>query len=168
MTSRRKDARMRGSVPAVDRRTALRALGLLGGLALVPGCATGFADTQLRMATGPTEGGDFAVGTKLAQIWHRELGLSTVPRVLATAGSTATKLLIAAVPARGAGAAPVDTRCAHTWTSTGFPSRAPAHDREEVVASIGRSAAAAHPARRVSCHHRGWTPGCPGRTDLDR
>ena len=88
MTSRRKDARMRGSVPAVDRRTALRALGLLGGLALAPGCAAGFADTRLRMATGPTEGGYFTVGTTLAQIWHRELGLSTVPRVLATAGST--------------------------------------------------------------------------------
>ena len=78
---------MPGSGGAVRRRTVLRALGLLGGLAVLPACAADFAETRLTLATGAMEGGYFAVGTALAEAWRRELGLRTKPAVLSTKGS---------------------------------------------------------------------------------
>ena len=51
---------MRGRSRRHDRRSVLRALGLLGGLALVPGCSARFGEVALRLATGATEGGYFS------------------------------------------------------------------------------------------------------------
>jgi uncharacterized protein len=78
---------MPGSGGAVRRRTVLRALGLLGGFAVLPACGAAFAETRLTLATGAMEGGYFAVGTALAEAWRRELGLRTKPAVLSTKGS---------------------------------------------------------------------------------
>jgi len=78
---------MPGSGGAVDRRAVLRALGLLGGLAVLPGCASDFVDTRLTLATGAIEGGYFALGTALAEAWRRELRLRDRPAVLSTKGS---------------------------------------------------------------------------------
>ncbi len=86
---------MAGTVGAVDRRTALRALGLVGGLVLLPGCGADFADTRLRLATGAMEGGYFAVGSALARAWQRELALPATPDVLSTRGSVDNVRLLA-------------------------------------------------------------------------
>jgi uncharacterized protein len=78
---------MPGSGEAVGRRAVLRALGLLGAVAALPGCAASFADARLTLATGAMEGGYFAVGTALAEAWRRQLQLRTKPTVLSTQGS---------------------------------------------------------------------------------
>lgn len=72
---------------SVSRRTALRALALVGGLAVLPSCSAGFTDTRLTLATGSTEGGYFALGTALAAAWQRELQLRNPPEVRSTKGS---------------------------------------------------------------------------------
>jgi uncharacterized protein len=83
----RQDAAMPGSGGSVSRRDVLRGLGLLGGGVLLAGCGADFADARLRLATGDTEGGYFALGTALAEAWRRELSLATPPSVLSTMGS---------------------------------------------------------------------------------
>jgi uncharacterized protein len=87
---------MPGFPAALNRRRMLRALGLLGGLALLPGCSADFADARLRLATGPPEGGYFALGTALATVWQRELELGTRPEVRSTTGSLDNLQLLAA------------------------------------------------------------------------
>jgi uncharacterized protein len=79
-----------------DRRSVLRALGLLGGLAVIASCSASFADVRLKLATGASEGGYFALGTALATAWHRELELRAKPDVLATKGSIDNLRLLAA------------------------------------------------------------------------
>jgi uncharacterized protein len=78
---------MPGAVGAVNRRAVLRALGVLAGLAVLPGCSARLADTRLTLATGAPEGSYFVLGTALARAWHRELQLRAPPRVLSTQGS---------------------------------------------------------------------------------
>lgn len=68
----------------VSRRAVL--LGL-GALATLPSCASPFAGTRLAIATGSTQGVYYRLGSVLADIWQRELGLDSRPEVLSTAGS---------------------------------------------------------------------------------
>jgi TRAP transporter TAXI family solute receptor len=79
---------MPGSGHPICRRSVMRGLGLLGGLAVLPGCAADFGDTELRVATGARDSASFAVGSALARIWQRELGLGRTPEVITTMGST--------------------------------------------------------------------------------
>jgi len=72
---------------AVSRRAALRTLGLLGGLAVLPGCTADFSGTRLRVATGAVEGGYYAVGMALARVWQHDLALRVPPDVMSTQGS---------------------------------------------------------------------------------
>ena len=87
---------MRGPSRRHDRRSVLRALGLLGGLALIPGCSARFGEVALRLATGAPEGGYFRLGTALAAVWQRELGLQALPTVLSTPGSMENVALLGA------------------------------------------------------------------------
>lgn len=86
---------MQAAGVAVDRRTALRAIGLLGMAAVLPACASSFAGTRLTLGSGAVEGGYFAVGTALAQAWQEQLQLDTPPRVLSTKGSIDNLRLLA-------------------------------------------------------------------------
>ena len=87
---------------AVSRRAALRALGLLGGLAVLPGCAADFSGTRLRVATGAVEGGYYAVGMALARVWQHDLALRVPPDVMSTKGSIDNlQLLLAGAIRRG-------------------------------------------------------------------
>jgi TRAP transporter TAXI family solute receptor len=82
--------------PAVlTRRAVLQALAAASVVAALPACSTRFAETRLTVATGGTQGVYFALGTALARVWQDRLGTSTVPEVLATAGSVQNLSLLA-------------------------------------------------------------------------
>lgn len=81
----------------LTRRALLAAL----GTGLLAGCASSFAGTRLRVATGGTRGVYYALGAALAQAWQARLGLDAAPEVLSTAGSVANLGLL------GTGAAEV-------------------------------------------------------------
>jgi TRAP transporter TAXI family solute receptor len=80
---------------SVDRRTVLRALGLLGLAAAAPACSSPYSGTALTLATGATEGVYFALGNALADAWWAELGFDLRPGVLSTAGSVDNLRLLA-------------------------------------------------------------------------
>lgn len=81
---------------AVSRRTVLAAVAGAGAVAALPGCAATFVDTRLRLATGSARGVYFRLGTALARAWQAELGLTTTPVVLNTAGSLENVALLEA------------------------------------------------------------------------
>lgn len=87
---------MEGGTTGLDRRSVLRGLGLLGLLGALPACASPYAGTRLTLATGGTQGVYFNLGTALAQAWQSQLGLTTRPEVLSTAGSVDNLRLLAA------------------------------------------------------------------------
>lgn len=82
----------------LTRRVLLRA-GVLGTGALLTGAATGcarhLADTPLTLATGGSGGVYYALGSALADVWQRELGLARRPVVLTSAGSPENLSLLA-------------------------------------------------------------------------
>lgn len=86
---------MEGAAPVVDRRTALRALGVLGLVAALPACTSPFAGTRLTVAAGEQRGVYFTLGTALARAWDEELGLGAPPAVRTTAGSVDNLTLLA-------------------------------------------------------------------------
>lgn len=81
-----------------SRRALLRA-GTLGAGALLAaassGCARPATDTRLTLATGGSGGVYYALGSALADVWQRELGLSRRPAVLPSAGSPENLSLLA-------------------------------------------------------------------------
>ncbi|GAA3434678.1 TAXI family TRAP transporter solute-binding subunit [Kutzneria kofuensis] len=68
-----------------------RALIMLGAASLaapaLAGCGSSLSGTPLRVATGGTGGVYFTLGSKLASVWHDQLGVTT--SVLPTSGSVA-------------------------------------------------------------------------------
>ncbi|MFC4945613.1 TAXI family TRAP transporter solute-binding subunit [Pseudonocardia sp. GCM10023141] len=78
---------MAGGPWDVDRRTVLRGFGVLGLLTALSACTSSFATTRLSIATGYNQGVYFALGTALAQVWQKDLGLADAPAVQQTAGS---------------------------------------------------------------------------------
>jgi len=81
---------------AVSRRTVLAAVVAAGAVAALPGCAAPFVDIRLRLATGSARGVYYRLGTALARAWQAELGLTTAPVVLNTAGSLENVALLEA------------------------------------------------------------------------
>ncbi len=80
----------------IGRRTVLRAALAAGALTALPGCTAEFAGTRLRIATGSTLGVYYDLGSALSRAWRDELGLTTPPEVISTAGSLENVDLLAA------------------------------------------------------------------------
>lgn len=80
----------------IGRRTVLRAALAAGAVAALPGCASEFAATRLRIATGSTRGVYYGLGSALSRAWRDQLGLAEPPVVLSTAGSQENVDLLAA------------------------------------------------------------------------
>jgi uncharacterized protein len=78
---------MHAGCEVLDRRSVLRALGVFGLLAALPGCSSPFDGVRLTLATGGTQGVYYNLGNALADAWHAQLELDARPTVLPTAGS---------------------------------------------------------------------------------
>jgi hypothetical protein len=82
----------------LSRRALLRAGALgAGGLlaAAASSCTRALSATRLTLATGGSGGVYYALGSALADVWQRELGLSQRPAVLTSAGSPENLSLLA-------------------------------------------------------------------------
>ncbi len=80
----------------VGRRTVLRAALAAGTAVTLPGCASEFAATRLRIATGSRLGVYYGLGSALSSAWRDQLGLAEPPVVISTDGSLENVDLLAA------------------------------------------------------------------------
>jgi hypothetical protein len=139
----------------------------VAGLAVLPGCASPFADVRLRIATGSTAGEYHRLGRALGAVWQERLGLAVAPEVLATDGSPANVSLLSAgaaevavsqldVAADRAAGAPSSRALAAIYNDAlqivvpaGSPFRAVADLRGARVAVGPENSGVAYVARRV-------------------
>ncbi len=139
----------------------------VAGLAVLPGCASPFADVRLRIATGSTAGEYHRLGRALGAVWQERLGLAVAPEVLTTDGSPANVSLLSAgaaevavsqldVAADRAAGAPSSRALAAIYNDAlqivvpaGSPFRAVADLRGARVAVGPENSGVAYVARRV-------------------